>query len=55
MFMSTVKKAEKQAEDLQSILQMLIAQGRKEGMIKASDLNAHLEKSRKNRRNLRSV
>ncbi len=42
--MSTVKKADKQAEDLQSILQMLIAQGRKDGMIKASELNAHLEK-----------
>ena len=42
--MSTVKKADKQAEDLQTILQALIAQGRKDGMIKASDLNSHLEK-----------
>ncbi len=42
--MSTAKKSEKNAEDLQSVLQSLIAQGRKNGMIKASDLNAHLEK-----------
>ena len=42
--MSTTKKADKPAEDLQSVLQMLIAQGRKDGMIKASELNAHLEK-----------
>jgi len=31
-------------EDLQSALQALIAQGQKEGMIRTSDLNAHLEK-----------
>ena len=42
--MSTTKKSGKAPEDLQSILQALIAQGRKEGMIKASELNAQLEK-----------
>ena len=31
-------------EDLQAALQSLIAQGRKDGMIRAADLNAHLEK-----------
>ena len=34
------------SEDLQSVLQALIAQGRKDGMIKASELNAQLEKDR---------
>jgi len=42
--MSTTKKPAKTPEDLQAILQALIAQGRKEGMIRASDLNAQLEK-----------
>ena len=42
--MSTAKKTPKATEDLQAALQSLIAQGRKEGMIRASDLNAHLEK-----------
>ena len=43
--MSTSKKPAKGApEDLQAILQQLIAQGRKEGMIRMSDLNAQLEK-----------
>ncbi len=42
--MTTAKKPEKKPEDLQSILQTLIAQGRKEGVIRASELNAHLEK-----------
>ena len=42
--MSTAKKPAKSAEDLQTVLQNLIAQGRKEGMIRASDLNQHLEK-----------
>ena len=43
--MSTAKKPVKgNAEDLQAALQALIAQGRKEGMIRASDLNAQLEK-----------
>jgi len=41
--MSTTKKTAK-PEDLQTVLQELIAQGRKEGMIRAADLNAHLEK-----------
>ncbi len=35
---------EKKPEDLQSVLQELIAQGRKDGMIRAADLNSHLEK-----------
>ncbi len=42
--MSTTKKTAKNPEDLQSVLQTLIAQGRKDGMIRAADLNAHLEK-----------
>ena len=41
--MSTTKKNAK-PEDLQAVMQELIAQGRKEGMIRAADLNAHLEK-----------
>ena len=42
--MSTAKKPEKKTEDLQSALQNLISQGRKDGMIRASDLHAQLEK-----------
>ncbi len=42
--MSTTKKTPKNPEDLQSVLQALIAQGRKDGMIKAADLAAQLEK-----------
>ena len=42
--MSTAKKTAKSPEELQAALQELIAQGRKEGMIRAADLNAHLEK-----------
>ena len=43
--MSTAKKPAKGApEDLQAVLQQLIAQGRKEGMIRMSELNAQLEK-----------
>ena len=43
--MSATKKTPKPtAEELQATLQALIVQGRKDGMIKASDLNAHLEK-----------
>ena len=41
--MSTTKKATKSPEELQAALQKLIAQGRKEGMIRASDLATHLE------------
>ena len=41
--MST-KKPAKTTEELQTILQNLIAQGRKEGMIRAEELNSHLEK-----------
>ena len=42
--MSNAKKAPKTPEEQQATLQKLIAQGRKDGMIKASDLNAQLEK-----------
>ena len=42
--MSTTKKTPKPQEDLQAALQALIAQGRKEGMIRAADLAVHLEK-----------
>jgi len=43
--MSTQKKPAKAGtEDLQTILQNLIAQGKKDGMIRAADLNAQLEK-----------
>ncbi len=41
---NTKKSANKPAEDLQAILQAMIAQGQKEGMIRAEDLNAQLEK-----------
>ena len=43
--MSTPKKPAKGNEDAQLALQNLIAQGRKDGMIRASDLNAILEKT----------
>ena len=43
--MSTTKKASKtNAEDMQAALQNLITQGKKDGMIRATDLNAILEK-----------
>ena len=43
--MSTAKKNPKPTnEELQAALQNLIAQGRKDGMIRAADLNAQLEK-----------
>ena len=42
--MSAQKASEKPTEELQAALQNLIAQGRKEGMIRAADLNAILEK-----------
>ena len=41
--MTSQKKNAKPVEDLQSVLQALIVQGRKDGMIRASELNAHLE------------
>ncbi len=41
--MTMAKKQTKSPEDLQAVLQKLIAQGRKDGMIRTSDLNAHLE------------
>ena len=44
--MSNTKKASKpnNVEDLQAVLQNLITQGKKDGMIRATDLNAILEK-----------
>ena len=42
--MSNTKKTQKAPEDLQTALQALIAQGHKDGMIRAADLNAKLEK-----------
>jgi len=42
--MASAKKNAKAPEDLQTILQNLIAQGQKEGMIRASELSAQLEK-----------
>ena len=42
--MSNPKKNAKNLEDVQAALQALIAQGKKEGMIRAADLNAQLEK-----------
>ena len=42
--MSNNKKTAKPLEDVQAALQELIAQGRKEGMIRADHLNAQLEK-----------
>ena len=41
--MSTTKKVTKSPEEMQAALQKLIAQGRKDGMIRASDLAAQLE------------
>ena len=41
---NNTKKTTKPNEDATAILQALIAQGRKEGMIRATDLNAQLEK-----------
>ena len=41
--MSATKKPTKTPEELQTVLQNMIAQGRKEGMIRASELNAQLE------------
>ncbi len=41
--MSTAKKTPKSPEELQAVLQKLIAQGRKDGMIRDSELRNHLE------------
>ncbi len=41
--MSTAKKPAKSPEELQAVLQKLIAQGCKEGMIRDSELRSHLE------------
>ena len=43
--MSTTKKSAREPEDLQTIMQKFIAQGRKDGMIRATDLAAQLEKA----------
>ena len=42
--MSTIKKPAKNTEDLQASLQNLIAQGKKDGMIRDTDLSSLLEK-----------
>ncbi len=42
--MSNTKKNSKNPEELQAALQELIAQGRKDGMVRTADLNALLEK-----------
>ena len=42
--MSTTKKPAKNTEDLQASLQNLIAQGKKDGMIRDTDLSTLLEK-----------
>ena len=42
--MSTVKKPAKGSEDLQAAMQALILKGKKEGMIKDTELSAILEK-----------
>ena len=42
--MANAKKPAKGAEDLQSVLQALIAQGKKDGMIRADELASQLEK-----------
>ena len=41
--MSTAKKTAKSPEELQAVLQKLIVQGRKDGMIRAAELRSHLE------------
>ncbi len=43
-YMSNAKKPNAKPEEVMAALQELLAQGRKEGMIRAKDLNAHLEK-----------
>jgi len=42
--MSNTKKTTKNPEEIQTVIQNLIVQGKKDGMINASDLNAQLEK-----------
>ena len=42
--MSTAKKPSKITEDLQNALQTLIAKGKKEGILRSSELNSYLEK-----------
>ena len=52
--MSTAKKTPK-AEDTQAVLQALIAQGKKDGMIRATDLNAILEKMQLNAEKIEEI
>ena len=42
--MSSAKKTPKAPEDIQAVIQALIVQGKKDGMIRAAELNSHLEK-----------
>ncbi len=42
--MNNAKKQMKSPEETMALLQELIAQGKKDGMLRANDLNAHLEK-----------
>ena len=44
MSSNTSNRNTKNMEEIQAAMQALIAQGRKEGMLQASDLNAQLEK-----------
>ena len=55
--MSNTKKASKNPsmEDLQSALQSLIAQGKKDGLIRAADLNAILEKMQLNAEKIEEI
>ena len=55
--MSNTKKASKpnNVEDIQAALQNLIAQGKKEGMIRATDLNAVLEKMQLNAEKIEEI
>ena len=46
--MNTQKKPVKGSEDVQAALQALITQGKKDGMIRATDLNSLLEKMQLN-------
>ena len=55
--MSNTKKASKNPsmEDMQSALQSLIAQGKKDGLIRAADLNAILEKMQLNAEKIEEI
>ena len=53
--MSTQKKPAKGSEDIQAALQNLITQGKKDGMIRATDLNALLEKMQLNAEKIEEI